>query len=191
MRHQKFRGVSLRLRSNDGPELVGQEGVARLVRIAGVERLDGVVHRDERALRPERREVVGIAGPGGEELHDEHLVWRGPEHAQGGPIEGRSQWAEGIERWRSEVQSITGNPVEVLEVAEDEIASRLTSKRPLWRDIRRDGRVVHGVGIDEWLGARIGWIGEDAIRDRLTGAGLCAQSQRVCAIRSGELEAGA
>lgn len=49
-----------------------------------------------------------------------------------------------------------GKPVEVLEVAEDAIASRLTSKRPPWRDICRDGRVVHGVGIDEWLGARIG-----------------------------------
>ena len=66
------------------------------------------------------------------------------------------QWADGIERWRSEVQSITGNPVEVLEVAEDEIASRLRSQRPLWGDIRREGRVVHGVGMDEWLGTRVG-----------------------------------
>lgn len=64
------------------------------------------------------------------------------------------QWAGGIERWRTDVQLITGNPVEVLEVAEDVVASRLTSDRPLWRDIRRDGRVVHGAGIDELLAGR-------------------------------------
>ena len=51
------------------------------------------------------------------------------------------------------VQAITGNPVDVLEVGADEAAVRLASGRPVWRDIRRDGRVVHGLSLDELAGA--------------------------------------
>lgn len=57
-------------------------------------------------------------------------------------------WAESIEGWRRDVGRLTGNPVEVLEVSNDEAASRLTGRSPVWADIRRDGRVVHGLGLD-------------------------------------------
>jgi DNA-binding transcriptional ArsR family regulator len=57
-------------------------------------------------------------------------------------------WSESIEGWRHDVRRLTGNPVEVLEVSADEAASRLTGRSQLWTDIRRDGRVVHGLGLD-------------------------------------------
>ena len=40
-------------------------------------------------------------------------------------------------------------PVEVLEVGSDEICARLRGSRSVWRDIRREGIVVHGRGLDE------------------------------------------
>lgn len=63
-------------------------------------------------------------------------------------------WAESIEGWRRDVRRLTGNPVEVLEVSDDEAASRLTGRSQLWADIRRDGHVVHGVGLDHLRRAR-------------------------------------
>jgi len=61
------------------------------------------------------------------------------------------RWASAVDRWRAEVHAMSGNAVEVLEVAEQEIAPRLLSGGPLWRDIRRDGRVVHGLSLDDLL----------------------------------------
>lgn len=58
-------------------------------------------------------------------------------------------WAEALEAWRNGVRRLTGNPVEVLEVSADEAASRLAGRSQLWAEIRRDGRVVHGLGLDE------------------------------------------
>ena len=63
-------------------------------------------------------------------------------------------WSESIEGWRRDVRRLTGNPVEVLEVSADEAASRLTGRSQLWTDIRRDGRVVHGLGLDHLRRAR-------------------------------------
>lgn len=57
-------------------------------------------------------------------------------------------WAASIEGWRREVHRLTGNPVEVLEVSVDEAASRLTGESPVWANIRREGRVVHGLSLD-------------------------------------------
>lgn len=59
------------------------------------------------------------------------------------------RWAASIEQWRSLVRAITGNPVEVLEVGANEVTSRLASNRQVWKDIRRDGYVVHGLSLDE------------------------------------------
>jgi predicted nucleotidyltransferase len=56
-------------------------------------------------------------------------------------------WAAGVEHWRTEVRRLTGNPVEVLEVSTTEAASRLSGRSPLWSDIRREGRVVHGCSL--------------------------------------------
>jgi hypothetical protein len=49
--------------------------------------------------------------------------------------------------------AISSNSVEVLEVDADEAAAKLRSRSPVWADIRRDGRVVHGLGLDELRGA--------------------------------------
>ncbi|HET8984931.1 MAG TPA: nucleotidyltransferase domain-containing protein, partial [Trueperaceae bacterium] len=61
-------------------------------------------------------------------------------------------WSTSLEAWRREVGRLTGNPVEVLEVNAHEAATKLGSRAQVWTDIRRDGRVVHGLGLDE-LGA--------------------------------------
>lgn len=58
-------------------------------------------------------------------------------------------WAESLEGWRRDVRQLTGNPVEVLEVSEDEAASRLAGNSQLWVDVGRDGQIVHGLGLDE------------------------------------------
>jgi predicted nucleotidyltransferase len=59
------------------------------------------------------------------------------------------EWSASLEAWRRDTQRLTGNVVEVLEVGADEAAVRLRSRSPVWADIRRDGRVVHGLGLDE------------------------------------------
>ncbi len=58
-------------------------------------------------------------------------------------------WSASVEQWRSQIRRVGGNPVEVLEVGADEIGARLSSRQPVWRDIRREGIVIHGRGIDE------------------------------------------
>lgn len=63
------------------------------------------------------------------------------------------QWSSSIEGWRSGVRRLTGNPVEVIEVSAEDVASRLAGRSELWNEIRRDGRVVHGVSLDRLLEA--------------------------------------
>jgi DNA-binding MarR family transcriptional regulator len=58
-------------------------------------------------------------------------------------------WATAIERWRSDAQAITGNRIEILEVARHEAATKLAGRAPLWRDVVRDGVVVHGLTIEQ------------------------------------------
>ncbi len=58
-------------------------------------------------------------------------------------------WAAGVEDWRLRAARLTGNAVEVLQVAAVEAASLLRSGRPLWRDLRRDGVVVAGRSLPE------------------------------------------
>jgi predicted nucleotidyltransferase len=59
------------------------------------------------------------------------------------------EWSASLEAWRRDTRRLTGNPVEVLEVGADEAAAKLRSRSPVWTDIRRDGRVVHGLGLEE------------------------------------------
>lgn len=59
------------------------------------------------------------------------------------------EWSASLEGFRGDVQRLTGNSVEVLEVGADEVAMKLASRSPVWADIRRDGRVVHGPGLEE------------------------------------------
>lgn len=60
-----------------------------------------------------------------------------------------SEWAEGLDEWRRLARRLTGNEVEVMEVDELDIGSRLRSRRPIWQDIRREGIVVFGKTLDE------------------------------------------
>jgi hypothetical protein len=62
-------------------------------------------------------------------------------------------WASSVEQLRTGARCLTGNRLEVLEVGASEVASSLRSRRPLWADIRRDGRVVHGLSLDDLRGA--------------------------------------
>lgn len=62
------------------------------------------------------------------------------------------EWSASLEAWRRDTQRLTGNTVEVLEVDADEAAAKLRSRAPVWADIRRDGRVVHGLSLDELRG---------------------------------------
>lgn len=65
-------------------------------------------------------------------------------------------WSTSLEAWRRGVRRLTGNPVEVLEVSADEAATKLAGRSQVWADIRRDGRVVHGLGVDELRAVRRG-----------------------------------
>lgn len=58
-------------------------------------------------------------------------------------------WTAGVEQWREAVQAITGNPVEVIETDQTDAAEKLVSKHSLWRDVARDGVVVHGATIGQ------------------------------------------
>ena len=58
-------------------------------------------------------------------------------------------WSASTEAWRRDVRLLTGNPVEVLEVSADEAVTKLGGRSQVWADIRRDGRAVHGLGVDE------------------------------------------
>lgn len=65
-------------------------------------------------------------------------------------------WSASLEAWRRDVRRLSGNPVEVLEVSADEAVRKLRGRAQVWTDIRRDGRVVYGLGVDELLAVRSG-----------------------------------
>ncbi len=60
-------------------------------------------------------------------------------------------WATATEQWRSDAQAITGNRIEILEVARHEAGTKLAGRASLWRDVVRDGVVVHGLTIEELM----------------------------------------
>jgi len=66
-----------------------------------------------------------------------------------GVDESDEAWSASVEQWRSQIHRVSGNPVEVLEVGSDEIGARLSSRQAVWRDIRREGIVVHGRSLNE------------------------------------------
>jgi DNA-binding MarR family transcriptional regulator len=60
-------------------------------------------------------------------------------------------WATAIERWRGDAQAITGNRVEILDVARHQAGTKLAGRTSLWRDVVRDGVVVHGLTIEQLM----------------------------------------
>jgi len=73
-----------------------------------------------------------------------------------GVDESDESWVDSVEQWRSQIHRVSGNPVEVLEVGSEEIDVRLSSRQGVWRDIRREGIVVHGRALNELVEANVG-----------------------------------
>jgi DNA-binding transcriptional ArsR family regulator len=63
-------------------------------------------------------------------------------------------WASSVEAWRTAARRLTGNPVQVLEIDQSDMARRLRRPTPLWTDVLRDGITVHGPSLDEIDGRR-------------------------------------
>ena len=62
------------------------------------------------------------------------------------------RWSESVDHWRRRAASITGNQVELLEVAASEAGRKLRGRSELWQGIKRDGITVHGVTATELAG---------------------------------------
>jgi predicted nucleotidyltransferase len=58
-------------------------------------------------------------------------------------------WTVSIGDWRDHVRATAGNAVEILEVSRIEVAAKLGTRSTLWRELARDGAVVHGLSLDE------------------------------------------
>ncbi len=65
-----------------------------------------------------------------------------------------SRWRASVDQWVEHAQRLTGNRVELLEVAEEQASRLLRSRKPLWLDIQREGVVIHGPTIDQIRGRR-------------------------------------
>jgi len=65
-------------------------------------------------------------------------------------------WSASVEQWQSRLRRVSGNLVEVLEVGSEEIGARLRSRQAVWRDVRREGVVVHGRALNELMEANVG-----------------------------------
>jgi predicted nucleotidyltransferase len=58
-------------------------------------------------------------------------------------------WHNSVEQWRQHARRLTGNPVDILDVAEADVGRLLRSRRPLWTDIRHHGVVILGPPLDQ------------------------------------------
>lgn len=63
--------------------------------------------------------------------------------------EDSDDWRRGIEAWRVDVRRMAGSSVDLVEVGEADVARLLRSRRPMWRDVLRDGVVVYGAPLAE------------------------------------------
>ena len=57
-------------------------------------------------------------------------------------------WNESLDDWLLEARRIAGNRVNHLEVSLADVRTRVRSRKPLWRDIVRDGVVIIGQTIE-------------------------------------------
>ncbi len=62
------------------------------------------------------------------------------------------RWRRALENWCHNAKRLTGNSIEVFEIAEDEIAERLSGQGAVWRDVTRDGVTVFGAAVDQLRG---------------------------------------
>jgi predicted nucleotidyltransferase len=63
-------------------------------------------------------------------------------------------WSASVEEWRQSARRLTGNRVEVLDADVSDVARRLRSHNPLWKDIVRDGVVVFGEDVERLKATR-------------------------------------
>jgi len=63
------------------------------------------------------------------------------------------RWAASMHQLHTNGRCLSGNRLQVLEVGDQDVASLLESRRPLWIDIRHDGRLVYGASLDELRGS--------------------------------------
>jgi DNA-binding MarR family transcriptional regulator len=54
------------------------------------------------------------------------------------------RWNRTLGDWLIEARRATGNPVNHLEVSAAQVPSRLRSRKPMWRDVQRDGVLLYG-----------------------------------------------
>lgn len=59
-------------------------------------------------------------------------------------------WSATVQHWIDRVSDVSGNRVEVLEVGEDEVPTRLTSGGSVWQGVERDGLIIHGATLDSF-----------------------------------------
>jgi predicted nucleotidyltransferase len=57
------------------------------------------------------------------------------------------EWASSVESFRSSVESLSGNTVDLLEVTESRAADSLAAKTELWHSLATDGIVVFGTDV--------------------------------------------
>ena len=83
-------------------------------------------------------------------------------------------WVAGVEQWRRDARSISGNTVEVIEIELASAVKKLVSGGPLWTEIARDGVVVHGAPLPTFGGGRmlVDIADKDAVWDALDADGL-------------------
>ncbi len=77
------------------------------------------------------------------------LIIRPPRIGEDDP-----EWRAAIDEWLEGARRLTGNRVELLEVAAEEAGAKLRSKKQLWSDIQREGLVVYGRAIEDLQGRR-------------------------------------
>jgi predicted nucleotidyltransferase len=83
-------------------------------------------------------------GDGGPESDIDVVVVRPNDVA-----EDSDDWRRGVEAWRVDVRRIAGASVDLVEVGEADVARLLRTRRPMWRDVLRDGVVVYGIPLTE------------------------------------------
>ena len=64
-------------------------------------------------------------------------------------------WRYALDNWRSKAERLTGNLVEVLEIAEHEVGELLRRRAALWHDVIRDGVCVFGATIEQIRGTAV------------------------------------
>ena len=63
-------------------------------------------------------------------------------------------WVSSVDTFRTAARRLTGNPLQILDVDETEVAHRRRRLSPLWEDVIREGVTVHGTPLDGLRGSR-------------------------------------